>query len=71
MRFNRNGKILEEAVGVRSGRIVKQFLWLPLTLNNETRWLEFAHIEQKYAGYSDNRLGIVKPGWYDVGWENE
>lgn len=30
-------------------RVIKKFLFLPLTLNNETRWLEFATIMQVYV----------------------
>ena len=29
-------------------RIVERFLLLPVTLNNEKRWLETAKIEQRY-----------------------
>jgi hypothetical protein len=28
-------------------RIVQKFLWFPLTIDNETRWLEFARFEQE------------------------
>ena len=30
-------------------RLRKKFLWLPLTLGNETRWFETAHVIQEYA----------------------
>lgn len=29
-------------------RIIKRFLWCPLRLEDETRWLEFASIHQEY-----------------------
>jgi len=28
-------------------RTIKKFLWLPLRLKNETRWMEFATINQE------------------------
>lgn len=30
-------------------RIVKKFLFLPLSFDNETRWLEWAYLEQEYV----------------------
>jgi hypothetical protein len=30
-------------------RLRKKFLWLPLTLENETRWLEKARVVQTYV----------------------
>lgn len=29
-------------------RFIKRFLWLPLTIQRETRWLEFVKIRQRY-----------------------
>jgi len=29
-------------------RFIRRFLFLPITIKNETRWLEFAVIEQKH-----------------------
>lgn len=29
-------------------KIVKRFLWLPMSIGNETRWLETAVYEKKY-----------------------
>ncbi len=46
-------------------RIIKKFLLLPKTIGNQTRWLEWANIVQKYAYYER---------WYDYRWldvENE
>jgi len=28
------------------------FLWLPLKIGRETRWLEFARWEEQYSGWS-------------------
>lgn len=47
-------------------RIVKRFLLFPLTLNNETRWLEFVEIEQSYQGpywNSRNELIVSSCSW--------
>lgn len=30
-------------------RVISRFLWLPLSLGGETRWLERAAIHQQYA----------------------
>ena len=42
MRFKRGTRI-------KAGdkRFIIKFLWLPMTINGETRWLEFASIQQK------------------------
>ena len=29
-------------------RVFRKFLWWPFTIGSETRWLEFAEIEQRY-----------------------
>lgn len=34
----------------RDKRVVRRFLWFPRTFNDETRWLEFANLEQIYLG---------------------
>ena len=34
-------------------RVIHRFLWWPVTIGNETRWLEFAEIEQRYCGAPD------------------
>jgi hypothetical protein len=31
-------------------RIIRRFLWWPVSIGHETRWLEFAEIEQRYCG---------------------
>lgn len=39
-------------------RIINKFLFLPRTIRNETRWLSFEKIEQKYMNNS----------WQDIAW---
>ena len=43
-------------------RVVKRFLFLPLHLGKETRWLEWAKITQVY---------LVCLGWCDHAWSEE
>lgn len=45
-------------------RTIRRFLWLPLTINRETRWLEFAPIVQKYCFDKS----IMDLAWRDVQW---
>ena len=40
-------------------RIIKEFLIIPIIINNERRWLEFANIQQQYLSYF---------GWMNIGW---
>lgn len=47
MRFTNKQVLLKEAY-IKNTIISKQkFLWLPITINGETRWLEKAHIKYK------------------------
>lgn len=41
-------------------RTFRRFLFLPLKLNDQTRWLEFAEIEYKYTRCSYDE---------DIGWQ--
>ena len=43
-------------------RIIKKFLWLPVWIDNEIRWLERAVIEQEYRAYM---------GWENIMWCND
>jgi len=45
-------------------RTVRKFLWFPLVLDGETRWLEFAWVIQEYYGGHDEGGA----GWYDKEW---
>ncbi len=46
--------------GVKYGdkRVVKKFLWFPIWLNNECRWLESAFIEERFEDDYN--------AWYDL-----
>lgn len=52
-------------------RFVSRFLWLPLTLNGEMRWLERATIAQRFV-----ESCIISPSWwnsefwYDSPWQS-
>lgn len=51
-----------------SSRIIRKFLFLPLRIKREVRWLEFAHIKQirMDAWFGSSR---VHPAyWEDVEW---
>ena len=50
-----------------STRTVKKFLWLPKTLNGETRWFERGLIFQRCVS-KDTKQTDLK--WVDVSWEN-
>lgn len=44
-------------------RVVRKFLWFPKSLLNETRWLEFAYIEERYEesySISYNLFGLYR-----------
>lgn len=45
--------------GLLSYRIVKRFLWLPLTIDGETRWLERACWREKW----DFVIPTKREGW--------
>ncbi len=50
-------------------RTVRKFLWFPKTLtlygtlHTQTRWLEFASIQQSYSAYWSD--------WFDGSWSKE
>jgi hypothetical protein len=46
-------------------RIIKRFLLFPTSINNQTRWLEFANIEQEVE-VSWCEIGFI----YITSWEN-
>lgn len=46
-------------------RIVFKYLWLPLTLQGQTRWLELAKVKQWSNMYAD----ITK--WEDIEWADD
>ena len=46
-------------------RTVRKFLWFPKRLHRETRWLEFAWIEQCY---DRNPFGFRETAWRNGWW---
>ena len=62
MRWKKERSIYERKVG--EVRIVKKFLWFPLRIGEEVRWLESAVIRQRIGHFQI-------PGSYDYyAWEN-
>lgn len=57
----------DETVPVKFGtlKIVKKFLWFPLRIGYEGRWLETAYVEQEYigSGYADPHLRWINKRW--------
>lgn len=48
-------------------RYIKRFLFLPLTIGNETRWLERVEIRQVfYENYKLRKLPPYKSGWKNL-----
>jgi hypothetical protein len=47
-------------------RVVREFLFLPLTLEGETRWLELASIQQEYV---EGNFYMDGEHWMSVGWD--
>ena len=58
-----------DVVKPRTGdsRIVTKFLWLPLVLRGEGRWLEFASIKQIYGMKWRGKLSPC-PAWINSDW---
>ena len=46
-----------------STRVVLRFLWLPLRLSHQCRWLEFAYVQERYYARWDT--------WVDVAFVEE
>lgn len=40
-------------------RVKHKFLWFPVTINNETRWLERVGIVEKYAVYDITEYPLI------------
>ena len=58
-------KIIEQPDPVHGDtRMFRKFLWLPLTINDETRWLESVWIVQKYVKL-DLACGVDITYWED------
>lgn len=39
-------------------RTFRRFLWLPLTINYQTRWMETATFEERYCDYAECWFGV-------------
>ena len=52
-------------------RVIERFLYLPRTIQGETRWLETAWIDQVYFMVSKpiGKFERMVPGWVDRSWE--
>ena len=48
-------------------RVIKRFLWHPICLNDEWRWLERAEIIQQFKRYERWFFGI-RWNWINVAW---
>lgn len=49
-------------------RTVSKFLFLPKTIDGETRWLERAKIFQQYRPDVDS-AGSIEYSWQDISWK--
>lgn len=52
-------------------RMITKFLFLPLTINGETRWLEVANIRQTFYRTRDDWNGKGTGFWYNAEWISE
>ncbi len=54
-------------------RVVKKFLWLPRTINGETRWLEWGRVGQelKKVMRADFYALYYAHEWVDVRWVDD
>lgn len=50
----------------RDTRIINKFLFLPRTINGETRWLERVKIYQQFDFYYDFIIPLSE--WTDIKW---
>jgi hypothetical protein len=51
-------------------KIIQKFLWLPLTIGNETRWLETAELEYRVVRFDDFMMN-TKYKWEAVKFLND
>lgn len=64
--------ILKQKYKLNETRVIKKFLFFPLTLDGETRWLEVAKIKQKVKQYIWGDVSFSYTyGWVNDSWENE
>jgi hypothetical protein len=55
----------EKHIETGTERIVQRFLWFPLCINREWRWLEVAFIKQRYFR---SEAGTGEHGWNSMEW---
>ena len=48
-------------------RVVKKFLLLKRTFNNETRWLEYADVKEQFY----DTVHVSAPGWREIGFADD
>jgi hypothetical protein len=63
MRFTTKQKILREVYWNNKSKFIQKFLWLPLNIDGEIRWLEEVIIEYR-ADYHYNFLFINDRHYY-------
>ena len=61
MNWNSEQPLMDKDFG--RTRTVSKFLFLPLSIDGESRWMEWARIEQECCGNGDGELV-----WEDVAW---
>lgn len=64
----------KESPSLGQQRITCKFIWLPLSLQGESRWLEFADIVQIYRSYTGfmPHVGPVDcVGWRNLKWAED
>jgi hypothetical protein len=69
MRWNKPSNIM-----IGQTRKVRKFLWIPVWLEDQVRWLEFAEIVQQrveWAHVTDDGIVVPEPGWKDIHWSNK
>ena len=47
-------------------RTVYMFLWLPVTINNETRWLERAYVKQRWTKMPSTTFFDIREDWQNI-----
>ena len=47
-------------------RIINKFLFLPLCINSELRWLEYVSITQKFVSYRSEFYPFVDSFWFNL-----
>jgi len=53
MRFTKQKELKDLYWGNNNRKFLQKYLWLPLTIDSETRWLETANIRYKVGKYKN------------------